>query len=615
MQIRKTGDSLKQRRQQIYRKPRFESLKHRLPFAVFIVTSSADVIDADDGVLSLREAIRLADDQVGPDVIEFAEELVRQTPLNIELTAGPLVIGSSLEIRGPGIDALAIDAKHLHRVFDLGADRFDVSISNLTIRRGATFDSDEYFKFENNGPAIRALNQGIITLDSVAVEDCYTLGENAYGGVSVRSAELIVRDSRFQANTTSGKFAGGGALHNHMGKTTVERSIFERNTTGGQQSYGGALFARENTLEVIDSEFSENGTTGPYSVGGAIAALFAPVTIAGSVLRANYTEGIWSEGGAVNVYEELTMFDSTVVENYTRNFQSNGGGVASSKSIHLVRTTISNNRTLHEFAQGGGVAIFGYVEDPMLLFEESDITENTSMKGQDLWVSTYRQIYEPIELVVPTRLIGKQRLNLADAAEWRLGPPEIHDGSFLLTVSHIDNPLTRLLIETDYPWSNPLAPSDINNDGNVSPLDALVIINELARRARTMQPSFAVLNSPELGTWRGLYFDQNQDGSVSPLDALRVINELGRANRAALGEQIAAPKLAQIATLNQEDAEIEHEYFERSVPLAGQLAFQDSVARDLVLETFGLPPSDNQEIELALLSSERASSNANALVL
>ncbi len=65
-------------------------------------------------------------------------------------------------------------------------------------------------------------------------------------------------------------------------------------------------------------------------------------------------------------------------------------------------------------------------------------------------------------------------------------------------------------------WQNPVQPTDVNGDGDDSPLDALIIINVLN-----------TLGAHELGD--GVitaFLDVNGDGVVSPIDALLVINRL-----------------------------------------------------------------------------------------
>jgi hypothetical protein len=78
-----------------------------------------------------------------------------------------------------------------------------------------------------------------------------------------------------------------------------------------------------------------------------------------------------------------------------------------------------------------------------------------------------------------------------------------------------------------HPWQNFLRPSDINNDGAVTALDALVIINELARNLYIDATTRGLLDPLQVTAWPGIYFDQNGDDRATALDALRVINRLG----------------------------------------------------------------------------------------
>ena len=73
------------------------------------------------------------------------------------------------------------------------------------------------------------------------------------------------------------------------------------------------------------------------------------------------------------------------------------------------------------------------------------------------------------------------------------------------------------------PWQNSLNRFDVNRSGEVSPLDALLVINELnARGSRSLVGSN--LSTPP-------FVDVNGDSSVSPIDVLLVINFLNaRAN-------------------------------------------------------------------------------------
>jgi hypothetical protein len=72
------------------------------------------------------------------------------------------------------------------------------------------------------------------------------------------------------------------------------------------------------------------------------------------------------------------------------------------------------------------------------------------------------------------------------------------------------------------PWTNPRDRFDVSNSGSVEGLDALLILNDLARKGER------ILQDPHSIT---TYFDTNDDGRIQPLDALLVINEMARRQR------------------------------------------------------------------------------------
>jgi len=85
----------------------------------------------------------------------------------------------------------------------------------------------------------------------------------------------------------------------------------------------------------------------------------------------------------------------------------------------------------------------------------------------------------------------------------------------LPVVGNFDPPLTSAI--DDAPFTNPQDPLDVNNDGNISPLDALLIINML-NAGQTTPPAPSISGNP--------FVDINNDGAISPLDALLIINWL-----------------------------------------------------------------------------------------
>ena len=85
-------------------------------------------------------------------------------------------------------------------------------------------------------------------------------------------------------------------------------------------------------------------------------------------------------------------------------------------------------------------------------------------------------------------------------------------------------------------WKNFVSPYDVNNDGSTTVLDALNVINELARGTYADLDSGQLPNPSEVAQWRDMYYDTTGDDRASALDALVVINELARSNRSIEGE-------------------------------------------------------------------------------
>src|SRR5262245_42352238 len=82
------------------------------------------------------------------------------------------------------------------------------------------------------------------------------------------------------------------------------------------------------------------------------------------------------------------------------------------------------------------------------------------------------------------------------------------------------------------PYWNYVNPTDVNNDGNESTIDLLILVNTLTRtgaRRLDAAPAAASGAEGEAGTSTSelLYVDTNNDGMLNALDLLKVMNELG----------------------------------------------------------------------------------------
>jgi hypothetical protein len=94
-------------------------------------------------------------------------------------------------------------------------------------------------------------------------------------------------------------------------------------------------------------------------------------------------------------------------------------------------------------------------------------------------------------------------------------------------------------------WQNPRNPLDVDDDGQVIPLDALVLINDInARQPRPLPIPPVPPNEPPP------YLDVNGNGDISPQDVLIVINDLNgaMAGGAGEGEAVAESPVGPITT-------------------------------------------------------------------
>ena len=100
---------------------------------------------------------------------------------------------------------------------------------------------------------------------------------------------------------------------------------------------------------------------------------------------------------------------------------------------------------------------------------------------------------------------------------------DLDDADFaVVTIQNDDFPPTS-------PWQNKIQPEDVDNDGFVVPLDALLVINELNNNGARALPV-----PPEEPNVPPPFFDVNGDDFVAPLDALLIINYLNNRPVAAV---------------------------------------------------------------------------------
>jgi hypothetical protein len=188
----------------------------------------------------------------------------------------------------------------------------------------------------------------------------------------------------------------------------------------------------------------------------------------------------------------------------------------------------------------------------------------------------------PIDEEITIIAGAEDELVVADAADWLMTDPIRINGRFIRTATHQTGSAQVIQVESPSHWQNFLQHGDVNNDGAVTAVDALRIINELGRRTfsdpqtRILRDAITVLPFP------GNYFDHNGDGRASALDALRVINELARqslGNTTAAAEQLPTGAGSATSAASQ-------------LPLASRDEPGASNSRPTALTTIGGEPTD-----------------------
>ncbi|MBI1312477.1 hypothetical protein GC176_14390 [bacterium] len=259
-----------------------------------VVDTTADVDDGDysAGNLSLREAVRLANESVDLDeTISFDAALNGQT---ITLSGGELPVINPVIINGPGATLLSIDAGDLSRVFNVDnsmGTSIAVSISGLTLTHGMS---------DGDGGAIR--NAETLTLTDLTITESSAVN----GGGVFNSGVLTVNDSTLSNNLAQ----YGGGIHDALATLNVNRSTIADNVATVQ---GAGLRIGRTTAVITDSAILRNTGSGE---GGGIASYQSNLTVQNSTLFGNETRG---DGGGI--------------------FVGSGG------SAHVVQSTISGNRS------------------------------------------------------------------------------------------------------------------------------------------------------------------------------------------------------------------------------------------------------------------------------
>ena len=264
-----------------------------------LVTTSADVVDAGDGVLSLREAVDLANADLGDDTIELGGLTAVLDRCDDEEEPGPYDEDGNVDGDLDANDAAGsltvrngvVEQRCQHRILD-GNTATVLTVQGVTITGG--------YVFRPGG--------GIASAGPVVVEDSLVTGnESEAAGGGIDAPDVVVRRSSITDNVTTDILGGGGGAGIRATRSvrlvdsvvsdntvvfagqgggvraptvTVRRSTITHNDTGYHQGSGAAVFGTR--VVVTDSTISDNRS--PHGVGG-IDAMGAVDLVRSTIVR------------------------------------------------------------------------------------------------------------------------------------------------------------------------------------------------------------------------------------------------------------------------------------------------------------------------------------------
>ncbi|MEO1576989.1 MAG: hypothetical protein AAFU65_18740, partial [Pseudomonadota bacterium] len=162
------------------------------------------------------------------------------------------------------------------------------------------------------------------------------------GGVAASVSEflrLIVVDTEFDANFTTGPAVDGGAMVSN-GELVIARSLFTDNYVQGSISDGGAIKSNGGDTTVINTTFSGNRVIGGGE-GGAMATGIGPVTLVHVTMTDNdISDGDTLGGGALFSSDDPQYAPTAINSTFHGNRAAGVAGADVAGALNAISTLI-----------------------------------------------------------------------------------------------------------------------------------------------------------------------------------------------------------------------------------------------------------------------------------
>ena len=350
---------------------RCESLESRYLLATFTVNTPQDVVNAADGVTSLREAVNQANANLGADDIEFDPSLGGAF---VQLTAGELEVTDSVNIRGLGnsgtngtiigtddaTDDVVGDGFRIFNINDGSPGNIEVTVADMILVDGDSSGFGGAIYTEESLTVLR-----VLALSNTSASAGGFVFASLSGGAS-----LVIDDSTID-DGSSGTEGGGVAAFVYGGSVNITESTITGNTSTGD---GGGIYiygdSASNDISINNTEVIDN--TGDIGGGIMLYTASGGARIEGSVISGNTARRGAGAFGLIGAGSEATVA-GTLLSNNIASERGGGLGANVGGTLNVMESRVTGN----EAADGSGAGLM-FTADGTANIDSSAIVANTA---------------------------------------------------------------------------------------------------------------------------------------------------------------------------------------------------------------------------------------------
>lgn len=311
--------------------------------SAIVVTSLTDVVNANDGQITLREALDYASQTLssGETVSSRIKFSLGGTIKLSSSNQSLKILSKSVDIDATDVGGITVTGQNSLLMYVFGGavtSPVSVSLKGLTLTGGKTTGANA------KGAAIQ-LSQYC----NLAVDHCSIVNNTSTSGLGtgiyVGSGSLTLINSFIEGNVSTDASSKGGAVYVDMGTVTAIGSTFVGNASG----VGGCIYAKGGTVTVEDCLFQNNHALS--GEGGAIFATGSTIVLDNVGFVANESN---DGGGAIYIDGEK---DAELIDvKFIGNKGTTGGAVYhDSESLVIENVFFENNQA----TQNGGALYVG----------------------------------------------------------------------------------------------------------------------------------------------------------------------------------------------------------------------------------------------------------------